>query len=179
MNRRIATWAVAALTVFGLTACGGAPSAPPEAPSADPATSAPAPSVEPTTQAPPTTEAAPEPPAEQSLAEACLEPSAKMIEAQAELTAAYAALSATDGKDPQKTVDAMAALADYFGKLAESSSHPDVKKALTGIQEGYQKFSVLMGKLLIDKDLSAAAEVSTVMADLQKAWEDFTKLCSA
>lgn len=180
MNRRIATWAVAAVTIFGLTACGGSPSAPPEAPPADPATSAPAPSAEPTTQAPPTTEAAPEPtPSEQSLTEACLEPNAKILEASAQLMEVSAALAASDGKDAKAVVDALKGMGDYFGTLAESAVHPELKEALTGIAGGYAKLAVAYGKLLIDNDLAAGADAMRALADIQESMEVFQKLCTA
>lgn len=179
MNRRIATWAVVALATFGLTACGGSPSASPEAPSADPATSAPAPSVEPTTQAPPTTEAAPEPtPTEQSLAEACLEPNAKLTEASAQLMEVSAALAASDGKDAKAVVDALKGMGDYFATFAESATNPEVKEALTGIAKGYADLAKAYAKLLIDEDLTAAADAMRALADVQESMDAFTKLCT-
>ncbi|MEA4944580.1 MAG: hypothetical protein VB080_09105 [Propionicimonas sp.] len=179
MNRRIATVATIAITALGLTACSSAPAATqPPAPAVS--TSAPAPSAEQTTSAPETSPAAPETSAsEPSLAEACLEPTAKMVEASAELAKVSAALAQSDGKDPQDTVDAVKAMADYFGTFAESSNHPKVKEALTGIQKYYGKLADLLKKVLIDKDMAAAADAATIMTDLQKSMTAFQELCTA
>lgn len=174
MNRRIATWAVAALAIFGLTACGGSPSTPPAAPSPDPTTSAPAPTTEPATEAAPETT-----PAEQTLAQDCLEPNAKLIEASAQLMEVSAALSASDGKDAKAMVDALKGMGESFGTIAESTTNPEVKEALTGIAKGYAQLAKAYGKMLIDNDLSAAADAMRALADVQESMEAFQKLCSA
>ncbi|MCA0250829.1 MAG: hypothetical protein LCH76_00780 [Actinobacteria bacterium] len=171
MTRRIATWAAIAIAVFGLTACSGAPSAP-ESPAATTTAPAPPPAAE--TTPPPAAETTPPPAeeapsAEQSLAEACLEPSAKLLEASAQLTGASAALAASDGKDAQAVVDAFKEMGDYFSTLAESATNPEVKEALTGMAKGYADFAKFYGKLLIDEDLSAAADAMEALADLQKS----------
>ncbi len=172
MNRRIATLATIAIAAFGLTACSGAPSASVAPTGADttPATSASAPS---TPAAPETSASA------QTLAEACLEPNAKLIEASAELAKVSAALSQNGGKDPKQAVKALSATADYFGKLAESSSNADVRKALTGIQKGYAKYSDLYAKVVIKKDYAAAADAAKILAELQKSMTAFQTLCAA
>jgi hypothetical protein len=116
---------------------------------------------------------------EQTLAESCIEPNLKLLEAEAELVKVQAEMATSGGKDPKSSVKALAAMADVFGKLAESSSNPEVKKALTGMQKGYAKLSDLMNKLLVKKDYSAAADAAKVMAELQEALQAFQKLCSA
>lgn len=175
MNRRIATWATIAIAVFGLTACSGAPSAP--VASTEEATSAPAASA-PTTEQ--TTPAAPETTASgQTLAEACIEPSAKLIEASAELAEAGAALSQGSGTNAKQTVKALSAMADYFGTLAETSKNDEVREALIGIQNGYDKLSDLYNKLLVKKDYSAAADAAKITTELQEALTAFQELCGA
>jgi hypothetical protein len=180
MNRHITTWATVAIAAFSLTACSGAPTAP-VAPtggvSTAPATSAPATSAPAPEQTTPAAQETTE--SGQSLAEACIEPSAKLLEAEADLLKVQAEIAKSGGKDPKSTVKAVAAMADVFGKLAESSSNPEVKKALTGIQKGYAKLSDLMNKLLVEKDYAAAADVSKVMAELQESLTAFQTLCAA
>jgi hypothetical protein len=171
MTRRLATWAIVAIAALGLSACSGSPSAP-TSPTENPATTASA--------APETTPAAPETaPAEQSLAEACVEPTKKLMEASERLTEISNRLTEANGEDPQAMVDALAELADYFGTVAESTTHPELKKALSGIEESYRKFSEIVAKVLIDKDTSAASDVMTVMNDLQESATAFQKLCGA
>lgn len=174
MNRHIAIWATVAIAAFSLTACSSAPTAP-VAPSGG-ASSAPAASAPATEQSSPAAEATSA--SGQTLAEACIEPSAKLVEAYAELAKVNAAMLAHDGKDAQDTVDALHAMADYFGALAESTSNAEVKKALTGIQKSYDKLAVLMEKLLVKEDLSAAADATKIMAELQESMTAFQKLCT-
>lgn len=175
MNRCIATWATIAIATFGLTACSSAPSAP-VAPvgevSSAPVTSAP-PAEQASPAAPETTDSG------QTLADACIEPSAKLVEAEAELAKASIALSQSGAKNPKQLIKAMHAYADYFGKIAESTSHPDVKKALLGIQKGYHELADIYTKLLVKKDYTAAADASKVLAELQESMKAFQKLCGA
>ncbi len=77
------------------------------------------------------------------------------------------------------TVKAISAMADYFGKMAESSSNAEVKKALLGIQKGYDKLSDLYDKILLKNDLAAAADAAVVTAELQESLDAFAKLCAA
>ena len=155
MNRRIATWAAAALTVLSLAACSGSPEAAP-APSEKPASSAPAEPAAPATTTTPATTTAPEPePSEATVAEACVEPSAKLVEASAQLTEASAALAASDGKDAEAAVEALKGMGDYFSTLAESAANSEVGAALAGIGKGYAGLAVPYGKMLVDNDLSA------------------------
>lgn len=173
MTRTITSLAIVALALFSLTACGGSPSTPAETPAADPTTSAPAAPVEQTTPAETGTTAA-----GQSLTEACLEPSAKLVEASAELMKVSAALAASDGQDAKALADALNGMGDYFGTVAESTSNQEVKEALTGISKYYVKLGELLPKMLVDKDMTAAAEATQAMADLQKSLEAFQTLCT-
>lgn len=174
MKRRIATWAAAALTVVSLTACSGSPEAAP-APTEKPASTTP---VEPAAPPTTTTTTAPEPEqTEQSLAEACVEPSAKLTEASAQLLEASTTLAASNGKDAEAAVEALKGMGDYFSTLAESAVNSEVGAALAGIGKGYAELAVPYGKLLVDSDLSAAADATRALADLQEHMEDFQKLC--
>lgn len=169
MNRRLASCATVLFAIVGLTACSGAPAATQSPVAAT--TSAPADQA--TTPAAQTTASG------QTLAEACLEPSAKLAEASAELAKAGAAVSAGDGKNAQDVADALAKFADYFGAFASSTKNTEVAKALSGIESGYRKLSTLYPKAVDDHDLDAMADMTKVMADLQKSLSAFTTLCSA
>lgn len=173
MKRHVATWAIVALATLGLTAC-GSPSTSTPAPVETPTSSAPA-ETSPPVEA--STPAAPEP-SEQTLAEACLEPNAKLLEASAELAKVGAALAASDGKDAQAAVDALKAMGEYFSTFAESATNPEVKDALAGIAKGYADLAKVYGKVLIDKDPTAAMDALTALSGLQESMEAFTKLCS-
>ena len=177
MNRRIATWAAAALTVFNLTACSGSPEAAP-APSDTPAVSTSAePSAPATTTAPETSEpTAPEPSAP-TLAEACIEPSLKMAEASTQLAEVSAALASTDGKDPAAMVEAIKGMGEYFGTISESVSDTQLKASLAGMAQGYAGLATGYAKMFIDNDLTASAEVMQAISGLQTSITDFQTLC--
>ncbi len=170
MKRRIATWAVVALSVFSLTACGGGPTPTPETPSTEPTAAETTPVEEETT---PTAESA-----EQSLADACLEPNKKLVEASAELAKVNAALASGDTKDAQAVADAFIGLGKVYGTMAEGTSNPEVKQALEGISEAYTKFGKLYPKAATGKDMSALTEAMTVLNDLVISVEDFQELCT-
>jgi len=70
-------------------------------------------------------------------------------------------------------------MADYFGTMAKSASDSKVGKALSGIAKSYAKLAKAYGKLLIDEDLSAAADAMRAMSTLQESLESFQKLCGA
>lgn len=170
MNRHIAAWTIVAVAAFGLTACSGTPAAPEVA--ASPSVSAPVEQPSPTAEE--TTASG------QTLAEACIEPSAKLVEASAQLMEANAALAKAGSKgDAKATIKAFTAAVDTIGAMADSATHPEVKAELTALHEGYGKLRDLLSKVLIDEDLSAAGEFATVASELQTSLTAFQALCAA
>ena len=174
MNRLIAVHVVVAIAAFSLTACSGSPS-----PASTSATAASAPAAATSSAAEPTTASSKESTTSgQTLAEACLEPNAKMAEATAELAKASAAVSASDGKNAQAVADAIIKMGDYFAAMAESTTNTDVKASLNGIAKAYRKMGELYPKAM-KQDMAALTGLMTVMTDLQKSLTDFQTLCTA
>ncbi len=164
MKQRIATWAVVALSVFSLTACGGAPAPTPEAPTTEPAAAETTPDAQDSTQ---------------SLANACLRSNMKLVQASEELAKVNEALASGDTKDAQAVADSLTGFGEAFGTLAEGTTNPEVKQALEGISEGYTKFGKLYPKAITGKDMDAVTELMTASTDLLKAFEDYQELCTS
>lgn len=170
MNRLVAAWTVAAIAVLGLTACAGSSASPG---SSTPRANASAPSepASPSTAASTTSG--------QSLAEACVQPSAALVEASAQLAKASAAIAEPGKGDPKATVKAFTAVVDAFGAMADSATNAEVKDALTGLHTGYGKLRDMLSKILIDKDYAAASGYATAAAEVQESLTKFQKLCAS
>lgn len=161
MNRRIAAWTIATVAVLGLTACSGAPST----------------SEDTSGDAAPSEEAAPaeETTSDQSVADAC----GIVIP---ELTEASSALgdidpTATD-VDPQETVDQFNSFVESLGGTIDKVSNTEVKDAATAVYEDFASLGEVMSKVLIDQDLEAASDMSTITTDMTASATALQELCS-
>lgn len=151
MNRKIAAFAIATVAVFGLTACSGASSSDG---SAD--------------------DSAPVENSNQSVEEACGIVLPKLQEA----SAATGDIDVSGAADPQTTVDQFDAVVTAFGDAASSVSNPEVKAATTAVYEDFGALGEVLTKVLVDQDLSAASDLSTISSDVTESATALQKLCS-
>lgn len=162
MNRKIAAWTIAAVAVLGLTACSGTPSASDEGP--DEATSSEA-----------TEEKTTENAGDQSVADAC-------ATATEQVGAANTTLSNLDleaaAADPQGTVDAFTETVDAIGAAAESVNNAEVKDAVTALYEDFGKMRDVLSAVLVDQDMSAASEMTTITTDVTESATALSTLCA-
>ncbi|UYO96268.1 hypothetical protein OED01_11730 [Microbacterium sp. M28] len=160
MNRKIAALSIAAVAVLGLTACGGTPSTADKANDSDKTTASEAPA---------------ESTAEQSVADACKA-------ATEDITAATTSMSELDIEaataDPQTTLDTFTATTDAIGEVAASVNNAEVKESVTAIYEDFGKMRDLLSAVLVDQDMSVAADLTTVTSDLQASTTEFYELCA-
>ncbi len=165
MNRTIAALTIATVAVLGLTACSSAAG---ESTTDDTASGT---TSESTTQEETTEEET----GGQSVAEACATVGAVVADAQSELTSIDINTAASD---PQGTIDAFSATVDSIGKAADAVSNADVKAAATEMHDVFATVRDVYTKILIDGDVSAAAEMSTAANDLAAAATAFSEVCS-
>jgi len=157
MNRRIAAWTIAAVAVLGLTACSGTPAA--EGDKSDEAgDSAP---VEETNT-------------DQSVEEACGIVLPKLQEA----SSAAGEIDTTGATDPQTTVDQFSTVVDAFGEAADSVSNTEVKEATTAVHENFVALGDVLSAVLIDQDLEAASDITTITSDVTTSATALQELCS-
>jgi len=158
MNRRIAAWTIATVAVLGLTACSGAP-ATEEDTSNDSSDSA---ATEET-----------ETNANQSVEDAC----GIVIP---ELTEASSAMSDIDAAaaDPQATVDQFNTFVTSLGETVDKVSNPEVKEATTAVYDDFVTLSEMLQKVVVDQDVSAAEDLSTVTSDMTESATALQELCS-
>lgn len=156
MNRRIAAFAIATVAVLGLTACSGGAS---EETSNDSADSS-APAEETNT--------------DQSVEEACGIVLPKLQEA----STAAGEIDTTGATDPQTTVDQFNTVVAAFGDAADSVSNEEVKAATTAVYEDFGALSEVLSKVLVDQDMSAASDLSTITTDMTDSATALQKLCS-
>lgn len=150
MNRRIAALAIAAVAVFGLTACTASPeSAPTSSTTAD---------------------AGAEDPDGQSVAEACALIQDTIQEAAAEFE------GATEG-DPAVIVEAMRDAADDLANAAEEITNADVAAVLPGVQEMFEKTADLM-QSIVEGDVSKIGELADLGTEFQSTVQEFHDLCT-
>lgn len=157
MNRRIAAWTIAAVAVLGLTACSGAPAAEEGNSSKEKTDSA---AVEETNT-------------DQSVEDAC----GIVIP---ELTEASSAMSDIDAAaaDPQATVDQFNTFVTSLGETVDKVSNPEVKEATTAVYDDFVTLSEMLQKVVVDQDVSAAEDLSTVTSDMTESATALQKLCS-
>lgn len=158
MNRRIAAWTIATVAVLGLTACAGAPAAEDE--NADDTSNS--------------AESAPEETnTDQSVEEAC----GIVIP---ELTEASSAMSSIDAAaaDPQATVDEFKTFIGTLGETVDKVSNPEVKEATTAVYDDFVTLGDLLQKVVVDQDVSATEDLSTVTTDMTASATALQELCS-
>ncbi len=160
MNRRIAAWPIAVVTMLGLAACSGSPSA-------APATSAPV------TTAPSTPVAGTS--AGQSVSEACI----SMAGPLAEASTAMAKIASVDKADAQSAVKTWTTLVDAFRKVADSVSNQEVKAAATTLHKDLAAVRDALKKIYLDGDMTAMSDLTTASTDMQTSYTALNKLCVA
>lgn len=156
MNRSIAAFAIAAAAALGLTACSGGAA---EDTSNDSATS---------------NESAPAENSDQSVEEACGIVLPKLQEA----STAAGDIDTSGATDPQTTVDQFDTVVAAFGEAADSVSNAEVKAATTAVYEDFGSLSEILSKVLVDQDMSAASDLSTITSDMTESATALQKLCS-
>jgi maltose-binding protein MalE len=156
MNRSIAAFAIAAVAALGLTACSGGAA---EDTSNDSATS---------------NESAPAENSDQSVEEACGIVLPKLQEA----STAAGDIDTSGATDPQTTVDQFDTVVAAFGEAADSVSNAEVKAATTAVYEDFGSLSEILSKVLVDQDMSAASDLSTITSDMTESATALQKLCS-
>lgn len=162
MNRRIAAWALAAVTLLGLTACSGNPA---------------------TTTAPPTpTDTAATAPSKdktasqgQSVSEACL----SMAGPLAEASAAMAKIASISANDAQSAVDVWSELVDAFRTVSETVANPEVKDAAGLVYKDLAALRDAMQKVYVDGDIDAMTDFSKATSQWQSSYTALNKLCAA
>ena len=162
MKKTLAAWTIAATALFGLAACSSTPSTDSGA-TADSESSASA-------------SARPEEAAGgQSVADACTEVQSKIQDAS---TAVTDIDIANAGNDPQGTVDAFTETVDSVGAAVESVDNAEVKTALSAVHEDFVALRDLLSKVLVDQDMSAAADITTAATDVQTSAQELATLCN-
>lgn len=156
MNRSIAAFAIAAVAALGLTACSGGTA---EDTSNDSAAS---------------NESAPAENSNQSVEEACGIVLPKLQEA----SNAAGDIDTSGATDPQTTVDQFDSVVAAFGDAADSVSNAEVKAATTAVYEDFGSLSEILAKVLVEQDLSAASDLSTITSDMTESATALQKLCS-
>ncbi|OJX64484.1 MAG: hypothetical protein BGO95_08390 [Micrococcales bacterium 73-13] len=159
MRRQITTWALVAATALGLAGCAGAPSTVGQPVGSAPAASAPAPA-----QA-------------QSVAEACVAPSAALSAAGQELADAGAAISQS-GVDPQSIMSAFDSAVEALKSAAATVTNQQVKDAFAAIAGDYDTLRGLLGRVIVDRDLSALGEFGTAASSIQASAQELVALCA-
>lgn len=167
MNRRIAAWVVAAVTMLSLAACSGGSDAP-EEPTGGVTSAAP----EPTTEEPaePTEEAG----GEQSVALAC----ASMAGPIGEAGERMAELAEVESGDPQTVVDTWTALVDAFDSISGTVTNAEVLAAASAVHEDITTLRDAMQTVYVDEDLSAMSDYVAAATSWQESYSALMTLCS-
>ncbi len=156
MNRRIAAFTIAAVAVLGLTGCAGAADESSND-NADAGDSAP---VEETGT-------------DQSVEDAC-----GIVIPQ--LTEASQAMSDIDptSADPQATVDQFNEYTAKLGETVDSVSNSEVKAATAAVHEDFVAMGDVLTKVVVEQDLDAAGDLSTITGDVTESATALQELCS-
>lgn len=156
MNRRIAAFTIAAVAVLGLTGCAGAADEPSND-SADAGDSAPAEETS----------------TDQSVEDAC-----GIVIPQ--LTEASQAMSEIDpaSADPQATVDQFNEYITKLGQTVDSVSNTEVKEATAAVHEDFVAMGDILTKVVVEQDLDAAGDLSTITSDVTESATALQELCS-
>lgn len=157
MNRRIAAFTIAAVAVLGLAGCAGS-TAPADDKSDQGGDSAP---VEETNT-------------DQSVEEAC----GIVIPKLQEATSASGEIDTTGATDPQTTVDQFNTIVEGLGEAADSVSNAEVKEATGAVHENFVALSDVLSKVLIDGDMTAAEDMTTIVSDMTDSATALQEVCS-
>ncbi len=159
MNRRIAAWTIAAVAVLGLTACSGGPAAD-------------------DTKGDDTSNSADSTPTEETNSDQSVEDACGIV--IPELTEASSAMSSVDvaAADPQATVDEFKTFIGALGETVDKVSNPEVKEATTAVYDDFVTLGDLLQKVVVDQDLSAAEDMSSVTSDMTESATALQELCS-
>ncbi|MFT3799423.1 hypothetical protein [Microbacterium sp.] len=167
MNRHFAAVTIAAVAMFGVTACSGTSGNASDAVSATPTS----PTAE--TSAPATDGDSGDASGEQSVTDACLEIAAPLQEASE--TMAGLATAATD---PQSAVDAWTALVDAFSTVEASATNTEVKAAVSAVLGDITTMRDAISKIYLDGDTSAVTDLTSATTDFQDSYTALTTLCA-
>lgn len=163
MKHTLTTLAVATAVVFGLTACSGS-EAPVEAEVS-------------TETAAPIEEVAPSETGglDQGTVQACLDMAGPMQEANIAMLEKLG-----DGKTPpQEVVDMYSDLANAIGKIADTTSTPEVKAAASAAHTDFTALRDAMQKVYVEGDMSSMGEYATAASAVQESYTALLELCSA
>lgn len=157
MNRRIAAFTIAAVAVLGLAGCAGS-TAPADDKSDKGGDSAP---VEETKT-------------DQSVEEAC----GIVIPKVQEVTSASGEIDPSGATDPQTTVDQFNTVVEGLGEAADSVSNAEVKAATTAVYEDFVALGDVLTKVLIEEDMTAAEDMTTITSDMTESAKALQEICS-
>lgn len=159
MNRRIAAWTIATVAVLGLTACSGAPAAEDDTSNNEAGDSATTEETETNT--------------DQSVEDAC----GIVIPAFTEAGSAMNEVDPASG-DPQASVDQFNTVVADLGATVDEVSNPEVKAATTEVYDHFVSLGEILTKVVVEEDLSAAEELTTVTTDMTESATALQELCS-
>lgn len=100
-----------------------------------------------------------------------------LASASKELAAASVAISQSGTTDAKTTIDAFTVAVDALGTAANSANNTKIKDALTKVYTSHGNLRDLLSKILVDKDLTVAADFSTAAAAVQTSITDLQTLC--
>lgn len=155
MNRRIAAFTIAAVAALGLTGCaGGAQESSGDADAGDSA------------------------PAEETSTDQSVEDACGIVIPQ--LTEASQAMSEIDpaSADPQATVDQFNEYITKLGETVDSVSNTEVKEATAAVHEDFVAMGDILTKVVVEQDLDAAGDLSTITSDVTESATALQELCS-
>lgn len=160
MNRRALALTFTAAAVLGLTACSGATAVDESADTSSDSTSS--------------SESAAS--GDRSITEACADVQKAITEASGEFTSldVDAAMA-----DPQGTVQKFQGVADRIGDAVANAGNDEVKAAGEAVHAGYVTLADVLQKVLVDQDLSAIENLTTLQTDLVEDATAFAELCQA
>lgn len=164
MNRRLTALTITAVALFGLTACTGSIGA-----GTDPSSSSkPGSSASEDSEGSESTEGTD---GSASVAEACAVIADQVSGAMEEFEGIDTA------SDPQTLVDAMNASAEAIGTAIGEIDNEEVRAAAEGLQEGFAGIAEATKAVLIDGDVSKAAEMEELGTAFQESFAAFQELC--
>ncbi|HWI30181.1 MAG TPA: hypothetical protein VNT50_01685 [Microbacterium sp.] len=156
MNRRLTALTITAVALFGLTACTGSAGA------------APSSSSTPTSSA---SEGSGSPEGSASVADAC-------AVIQEQVSGAMSEFEGVDASsDPQLVIDGMTAAAEAIGTAIGDIDNDEVRTAAEGLRDAFAGMGEVMKAVVIDGDVSKAAEMQERTAQFQESFTAFQELC--
>lgn len=159
MKRQIAAWTIAVVALLGITGCSGAPGA--ESSSG---------------QATVDESSAPvERDFAQSVADACASVRTQVSGVASELSGLDMSAAMAD---PEGTVTKITETVDAFAAATESIGNQEVGNAVSALRTDLASLRDLLKRVLVDKDASAAAEVTSLSSDVQESMQVLATLCA-